>query len=92
MSVTVRIPSALRNFTNKQGEVVVEGATVLEALNDLSARHNAIRHHIFDDTNTVRSFITLFLGDVDIKELNGFDTPLDNGAVLTLVPAIAGGR
>jgi molybdopterin converting factor small subunit len=63
----------------------------------LAAAYPAIKPHLFQDDGGLRSFINVFVqvagGDPDtnIKKLQGLDTPLADGAVIMLVPAIAGG-
>jgi molybdopterin converting factor small subunit len=91
MAITIQIPTALRSFTNRQDEVQVEGATAGAAIAALAERYPDIRQHLYQDDGSLRSFINVFLGDDNIKKLRGLDTPVENGAVLTLVPAIAGG-
>ncbi|MDR2071042.1 MAG: MoaD/ThiS family protein [Treponema sp.] len=91
MAVTIQIPTALRNFTDRQGEVAVEGATAGAAIAALADRYPDIRQHLYQDNGGIRSFINIFAGDTNIKKLQGLDTPLSDGAVLMLVPAIAGG-
>jgi adenylyltransferase/sulfurtransferase len=91
MAVTIQIPTALRNFTGRQAEVTVEGATVRAAIAALAEQYPDIKHHLYQDDGGLRSFINVFAGDVNIKKLQGLDTPLSGGAVLMLVPAIAGG-
>jgi adenylyltransferase/sulfurtransferase len=90
-TIVVRIPAALRNFTERKSEISAKGETVLDVLRDLTESYPAIKPHIFDEAGEVRSFITLFLGDTDVRQLQGNDTPLNDGITLTLVPAIAGG-
>jgi len=58
----------------------------------LAAKHPDIKQHIYHEGGEVRSFINIFLGEENIKSLRGLDTPLADGAVLMLVPAIAGGK
>ncbi|MFP3091411.1 MoaD/ThiS family protein [Treponema sp. TIM-1] len=91
MAVTIQIPTALRNFTDRQEEVKVEGATVGAAIAALAEQYPDIRRHLYQDDNNLRSFINVFAGDANIKNLQGLDTVLSDGAVLMLVPAIAGG-
>jgi adenylyltransferase/sulfurtransferase len=99
MAVTILVPTALRSFTDRQGEVKVEGATVGAAVAALAAAHPAIKPHLFQEDGGLRSFINVFAqssaagGDPDtnIKKLQGLDTPLADGSVIMLVPAIAGG-
>jgi molybdopterin converting factor small subunit len=91
MAITIQIPTALRSFTNRQDEVQVEGTTVGAAIAALAKLHPDIKQHLYQDDGGLRSFINVFLGDTNIKKLQGLDTPLESGAVLMLVPAIAGG-
>jgi adenylyltransferase/sulfurtransferase len=91
MAVTIQIPTALRNFTDRREEVQVEGATVGAALAALAEQYPDIKQHLYQDDGGLRSFINIFTGETNIKKLQGLDTPLAAGAVLMLVPAIAGG-
>jgi adenylyltransferase/sulfurtransferase len=91
MAIIIQIPTALRNFTDQQGEIRVEGATVGAAITALAEQYPDIKHHLYQDNGSLRSFINVFAGDTNIKQLQGLETPLSDGAVLMLVPAIAGG-
>jgi molybdopterin converting factor small subunit len=91
MAVTFHIPTALRAFTNGKREAPAEGATVGEALANFAASYPDIRPHLYDDDGELRSFINVFLGDTNVKNLEGLATPLRGGEVIMLVPAIAGG-
>ena len=90
MSVIVRIPTPLRTLTAGQDEVAAEGATVAELIEDLERRHPGLRDRILDEKG-VRRFINLFLGDEDIRFLDGLGTSVKAGDALSIVPAIAGG-
>lgn len=89
---TLLIPTALRGFVDGQSSVDVQGATVGEALIDLTAKYPDIKRHIYEDGGELRSFINVYSGEDNIKALQGLDTPVGDGAELMLVPAIAGGR
>jgi molybdopterin converting factor small subunit len=91
MTVTFHIPTALRAFTDGKREALAEGATVGEALEDFASSYQDVRPHLFDDSGELRGFVNVFLGDVNVKNLEGLSTPLRGGEVITLVPAIAGG-
>ena len=88
---TLRIPTPLRPYVQGQSEVNVQGATVGEALNDLVTRFPALKKHLFTETDELRPFVNLFLGDEDVRHLQGVDTPLGDGAKLMIIPSIAGG-
>ena len=91
MSVTVRIPTPLRTLTGGQDEVAAEGVTVAELIEDLERRHPGLRDRLLDEKG-VRRFINLFLGEEDIRFLDGLGTTVKAGEALSIVPAIAGGR
>jgi adenylyltransferase/sulfurtransferase len=92
MAVTIQIPTALRAFTDRQGEAVVEAATVGEAIAALALAYPDLKQHLYQEGGTeLRSFINVFVGETNIKKLKGLDTPLPDGGTIMLVPAIAGG-
>ncbi|MDR2051543.1 MAG: MoaD/ThiS family protein [Deltaproteobacteria bacterium] len=92
MVASIHLPAALRVFTEQRREVAVAGSTAGEALASLAAKHPAVRQHLYNEAGELRPFINVYIGETNIKKLQGLDTPLPDGAVLTLVPAIAGGR
>src|SRR6266478_5580651 len=91
MSVTIAIPTALRQFAGGQSEVKVEAATAGEALNLLTASHTELRRHLFNDQNALRNFVNVYLNDEDIRHRNGPATPVKDGDTILIVPSIAGG-
>ena len=87
---TVLIPTALRKFTGEQAEIVAAGATAGEVLQALGAAHPALGAQIFDN-GKIRGFVNVFVGDEDIRFLEGEATPVKDSDEVTLIPAIAGG-
>ena len=90
-SATVRIPTPLRSFTGGADEVSCEGATVGELLQQLSERYEGLAERILSDEGGLRPFVNVFLGSEDVRHLEGLDTPVEDGAVLSIIPAVAGG-
>lgn len=90
MAISVRIPTALRTLTGNKEEVQGEGATVRALLDDLESRHAGLKERLLDDKG-VRRFINLYLNDEDVRFLDGLDTAVKDGDLVTIVPAIAGG-
>jgi molybdopterin converting factor small subunit len=88
---TVRIPTALRAFTDGTATVQAEGTTVGDLVADLAKQYPALAEHLYDDAGKLRSFINLFVGDTNVKALDGLDTPVASDATVLIVPAIAGG-
>lgn len=91
MAVTVRIPTQLRNLSGGASEVACEGATVTEVLEHLNTVHDGFRERLFDDTGALRRFVNVFLAEEDIRFLQGVDTAVSDGQVLSIIPAVAGG-
>ena len=91
MDVTVRIPTPLRTLTAGEEAVKVSGTTVREVIENLEKNHPGMRERLLDDKG-VRRFVNIYVGDEDIRFLDGLDTQLESGSELSIVPAIAGGR
>ena len=91
MSVSILIPSALRGFVDGRTAVRVEATTAGDALAALVAAHGALGPHLFDETGRLRSFVNVYVGDADIRTLQGTATPVPDGGEMMIVPSIAGG-
>jgi molybdopterin synthase sulfur carrier subunit len=88
---TVRIPTQLRNLAGGASELHVEGATVGDVLKALDAAHPGFGERLFDEGGKLRRFVNVFVDDEDLRFLQGLDTPLGEKAVVSIVPAVAGG-
>jgi len=88
---TIRIPTPLRAYTSGQSEIPVSGATVSDAIIELTTRHPAIKPHILQEDGELRPFVNLFKGEDNINDLQGLLTPLAEADRLLLIPSIAGG-
>jgi len=91
VSITVRIPTQLRNLSGGASEVAVEAGTVAEALKALDGAHAGFAERLFDESGALRRFVNVFVADEDIRFLQGIDTPVADGQVVSIVPAVAGG-
>lgn len=87
----LRIPTPLRAYTAGKSEVAVAGTNVGEALNDLTVQFPAIKPHLFNEGGELRPFVNLFVGESNIKDLQGVATPIKDADRLMLIPSIAGG-
>ena len=88
---TIRIPTPLRAYTDGAPDIDVTGETVGEALSNLVDRHPDLRAHLFQD-DELRSFVNIFIGDEDIRFMQGLDTEIDGEDSLRIIPSIAGGN
>jgi MoaD family protein len=92
MAVTVLVPAALRSFTERQSDIEVSADTIGAAIKAVAEKYPSIEKHLYKEDNTLRDFINVFLGEENIKNLNGLDTKIKDGDTVMLVPAIAGGN
>jgi molybdopterin converting factor small subunit len=86
----VRIPPTLRNEVGGERELVGEGETVREVLEDLSGRYPALEAQLFDG-GSLAPFVNVYLGGEDVRTLDGADTAVREGDTVILLPAMAGG-
>ena len=91
MNSTIRIPTTLRSLTAGESSVEVPSGTVREVLASLESAHPGFQERLLDDDGSLRRFVNIFVSDDDIRFLQGLDTPVEPGATLAIVPAVAGG-
>lgn len=91
MTVHVHIPSSLRESTGQQSQVEVSAATVGAAMQQLVDNYPGLDGKLLSASGELHSFVNVFIGDRNIRELQGLATGLANGQTLLIVPALAGG-
>ena len=91
MSVTVRIPTPIRQYTEQQAEVVLDGKTVAEVLEQFKARFPEAGSRFFSSESKASRFVNLYLNDEDIRFLKDLQTPVADNDTLSIILAIAGG-
>lgn len=87
---SIKIPTPLRVYTANQAQVPVSGDTVAAALNDLTTQYPELRQHLFNG-NELRNFVNVFLGEEDVRFLDGLKTEITAEDNLRIIPSIAGG-
>jgi molybdopterin synthase sulfur carrier subunit len=87
----VRIPPTLRAATGGQREVEAEGDTVREVLDDLVSQFPSLRGQLLNGDDELAPFVNVYVGQEDVRTLDGLDTPVTEGATVILLPAMAGG-
>ena len=88
---TVIIPTPLRKFTNNTAKLEVNANTIEETVNELTLNFPDLKKHLLDEKGQIRSFINIFVGDSDIRDLQQEKTTVKNDTLISIVPAIAGG-
>jgi molybdopterin converting factor small subunit len=88
----LKIPTAMRSYVNGVVELRVNGNTVIQAVQDMLERFPALKPHLTNNRGELRSFVNLFLGDENIKDLpQGLNTPLAESDTVLILPSVAGG-
>ena len=88
---TVIIPTPLRKFTNQTAKLQIEAGTVGEIIERITLDFPELKKHLLDQHGGLRSFVNIFSGDDDIRDLEKEKTPVNKSSVISIVPAIAGG-
>lgn len=91
MGVTIVIPTPLRQFAGGRSEIEVNAVTAGDALRELTTEHVELRKHLYNEQDKLRNFINVYVGDEDIRHLEGADTKVRDGEAIMIVPSIAGG-
>ena len=92
MTVQVRIPASMACLCDGAKSVEAEGSTVAEVLLDLRRRHPHLGVRICDEDGTPATFVRVFVEDeVDIRALEGVDTPVRTEITLHVLAGAAGG-
>ena len=88
---TIRIPAALRDYTDGSAVVEVTAASIGEALERVAAQHPRLRRHLYTERGDLRSYVNVFVNENEIRSLEGMDTKVGEGDSVMIVPSIAGG-
>jgi sulfur-carrier protein len=90
MAVEVRIPTILRTYTGGAKAVDGQGTTLSEVIESVEAGNPGIRDRLVEGAD-LRRFINVYVNDEDVRFLDGLATPVDDGDVVVVLPAVAGG-
>jgi molybdopterin converting factor small subunit len=90
MSITVKIPTQLRDAVGGAARLEAEGATVGEAFESVFVEHGELRDRLYQNGD-LRRFVNVYLAGEDIRFLDGLQTAVPAGGELTILPAVAGG-
>ena len=93
MPISVILPHALTPYSRGAATLVVEEpcATVADALAAVAARWPAVTDRVLTEQGELRRHVNVFLGEESVKFMDGLATPVDDGATITIVPAVSGG-
>lgn len=91
MSVSVRIPTILRTYTSGDAQVSADGGVLSEVLESLDSSYPGIKARIVDEQGQLRRFVNVYVGNEDVRFLDGLATATADGTEISVIPAVAGG-
>jgi sulfur-carrier protein len=91
MAVEVRIPTILRKHTGGEKAVQTKGSTLREVIDQLDADHPGLKGAILANGGEIHRFINIYLNDEDVRFSGALETPVSDGDVVSILPAVAGG-
>lgn len=91
MTVKVVIPAQLRQYTQDQSSIDVEGGNVSEVLDAVDVAFPGVKERICEPDGRIRRFVNVFVNGEDVRALSGPDTEVKAGDEISIIPAVAGG-
>ena len=91
MAVEVRLPTVLRSQAGGASVVTVDSGTVGEVLAKLVAEYPGLAGQVVQADGSLHKFVNIYVDDDDVRYLDGVDTPVPDGAEVSILPAVAGG-
>jgi len=91
MAVEVKIPTVLRKHTDGQATIDASGSTIRELVEDIAGTYPEFRQKVISDDGALHRFINVYANDEDVRYLEGLDTKVSDGDVVSILPAVAGG-
>ena len=82
--VKVRIPRSLPRLW-------CDRVRVREVFQNLVGQYPGLRGNLLDDAGGLHKFVNVYKDDDDIRYLEGLDTKVSEGDVVSILPAVAGG-
>jgi len=89
---TVIIPTPLRKFTNNTARLQVSAENIGDTIQELTTNFPDLKKHLLDEKGQVRSFVNIFIGNDDVRDLQQEKTAVKEDTVISIIPAIAGGK
>ncbi len=93
MTVEVLLPGVLADLAGGQRRLLVDPGpgTVTGLLDALAAEHPVLERRIRDEAGVLRRFVNVYVDGDDVRFTGGVHTTLRDGAVVQVLPSVAGG-
>ena len=90
-TVTLHVPGPLRSYCAGAAQLSISAHTVRSALEELERSQSALYRNVCDETGRLRRHLNVFVNSDNVRDLDGVDTKLTPGDVVTILPAVSGG-
>ena len=90
-TVTVTIPHGLRDRTQQKRQVQVTGTNVRQLVDALERDYPGLGFNLRHETGELRPYVNIFVGQENIRYLQGLDTPVEPGDTVHILHSVAGG-
>lgn len=91
--ITIEIPTVLRPHAIGNAVVSVDRPckTVGDALAELALEYPGVVDRVLTETGELREHVNVFVGDENVRFLDGLRTPTPDGSSLMILAAVSGG-
>ena len=90
-TVTIYLTGPLPSYCGGVVQLSMSAHTVRAVLEDLERSRLALYRNICDETGALRRHLNVFVNSGNVRDLDGVDTALRPGDVVTFLPAVSGG-
>ena len=90
-NITIHVFGQLREYCAGASELKVSARTVRAVLDALERDEPLLYRNLCDETGKVRRHLNVFVNTENARDLDGVDTTLADGDVVTFLPAVSGG-
>jgi MoaD family protein len=87
----VRVPAMLRPTVGGERVVTAQGSTLRELIANVDQQHPGFAGQLVESDGAQRRFVNIYVNDEDVRYLKGLDTAIEEGDVISILPAVAGG-
>lgn len=91
MAIEVKIPTILRTYTKGEKSVEAKGDSLAAVIDDLDASYAGIKGRLITEDGGLHRFVNVYVDDEDVRFTGSLETPVSDGATVTILPAVAGG-
>ena len=90
-TVTIFVPGLLRHCCDGASELTMSATSVRAAFDQLEQRYPSLYRSVCDETGAVRRHVNVFVNAFNTRDVDGLETAVVAGDVITILPAVSGG-